>query len=113
MCLISPIHTVVPEQVVSTSAHEAVVPCCAGNKQHWQKSMWATLVVAGAAMGSAITFFADAQAAKRHTALVNNMQRYQALGGSDQVIRQRIPKSIIACLASCCADASLRMQAVS
>ena len=78
--------------------------------------MWATLVavaVAGAVMGSAITFFADAQAAKRHTALVNNMQRYQALGGSDQVIRQRIPKSIIACLASCCADASLRMQAVS
>lgn len=104
MCLISPCHTVVPEQVVSTSAHEAVVPCCAGNKQHWQKSMWATLVVAGAAMGSAITFFADAQAAKRHTALLNNMERYQALGGSDQVIWQRIPSSIIACLGSSCAE---------
>ncbi len=95
--------------MVLTSAHEAVAHCCAGNKQHWpkQKSMWATLVavaVAGAVMGSAITFFADAQAAKRHTALLDNMERYQALGCSDQVITQRIAGSIIACLGSCCAE---------
>ena len=91
------------------SAHEAVVQCCAGNKQHWlkQKSVWATLVavaVAGAVMGSAITFFVDAQAAKRHTALLDNIERYQALGCSDQVITQRIAGNIIACLGSCCAE---------
>jgi len=94
---------------VLTSACEAMVQCCAGNKQHWvkQKTMWATLVavaVASAVMGSAITFFADAQAAKRHTALLDNMERYQALGGSDQVITQRIASSIIACSDSCCAE---------
>lgn len=82
---------IVPEQGWFTSAHGAMVQCCAGNKQHWlgQKGMWATLVavaVAEAVMGSATTFFADAQAAKRHTALLDNMERYQALGGSDQVI---------------------------
>ncbi|DBA78889.1 TPA: hypothetical protein ACH3X1_008771 [Trebouxia sp. C0004] len=81
----------------------------AGNEHHWlkQKSMWATLVavaVAGVVMGSAITFFADAQAAKRHTALLNNMERYQSLGGSHQVNSQCIPSSTIAYLGSCCAE---------
>ncbi len=80
----------------------------AGSK-HWlkQKSVWATLVavtLAGAAMGSAITFFADAQAAKRHTALLDNMKRYQALAGSHQVITQRILCARIAldCYICCC-----------
>ena len=114
------LNLIVPEQVVFASAHEPVVQCCIGNKQHWlkQKSMWATLVavaVASAVMGSAITFFADAQAAKRHTALLANMELYQALGASDQVITQRIASSIIACLGFPVqrADASLSMQAVS
>jgi len=99
----------VPEQIVFTSAHEAVVQCCAGDKQHWlkQKTVWATLVavaVVGAIMGSAITFFADAQAAKRHTALLDNMERYQALGGSEQVITQRILCASITldCYICCC-----------
>ncbi len=41
--------------------------------------------LAGAVAGAAVMVWADAHAAKRHTALLDNIERYQALQGSNHV----------------------------
>ena len=56
--------------------------------------MVAAGALAGAVMGAATLMFVDAQAAKRHTALRDNMDRYQTLVGSDQVSQSKQAESV-------------------
>lgn len=62
----------------------------AGRPNHWlnQARLWSILIAVGltcAILGATIAVWADAQAAKVHRTLTNNIKHYQSQGGSAQV----------------------------